>query len=428
MNELALKDLAVQPVSEEAPCGPDLDLEGDAVFMNFMAALEGQLPASYFAFDRKSIDFPAAFATADALIKRTHDLRLYALLAKLSILNRDLPGFGRWLGTIATLLKERWADVHPRGEDGDFGARLAQLGTLNDLTVVILPLQYAPLLEAQRDGAIVFRAEMVALGDAKPREGETLPSPSAVARVLETCDLALIEARVALMRSIRDSVAAIEATTRENAGHENGVNLDGLSALAARMADYLQAALARRDPNAAPPESAAAGGETGAAEPGKPGGAKPGRFATMAEVDAALAAAHGYFLAFEPSSPALMLVGQARESLGKTLYEVLRLLAPAHADAARVFVGRDSPFPVPVSALANTAGLEIARAAADPAPTRAEALALVDAVAAHMRAAEPSSPAPLLLERAKALATRDFLGLLAELMSEDSLNSMKSGR
>ena len=118
---------------------------------------------------------------------------------------------------------------------------------------------------------------------------------------------------------------------------------------------------------------------------------------------------------------------QARESLGKTLYEVLKLLAPNHADAARIFVGRDSPFPVPVSSQANTPSQEITRAVVEPAPTRAEALALIDAVAAHLRLAEPSSPAPLLLERAKTLATRDFVALLSELLSEDALSAMKSG-
>ena len=40
------------PVSEEAPCGPDLDAEGDPAFLNFMAATEGQLPAAFFSFQQ----------------------------------------------------------------------------------------------------------------------------------------------------------------------------------------------------------------------------------------------------------------------------------------------------------------------------------------------------------------------------------------
>ena len=417
----------LDPISADAPCGPDLDLEGDPDFLNFMAATEGQLPASFFSFDRKSIDFPAAFAAAEPLLKRTHDVRLYALLAKLAILNRDLAGFGTWMVTIASLLEQRWDEVHPRGENGDFGARLAQLGTLNDGPVVVLPLQYAPLIESQRDGAFVFRAELVGSGDVKPREGETLPPAAAVTRILEQCDFDLLRARAALVGQIGQAAASIERTTQERVGYEQGVKLNDLRSLIERIQAYLQAAIARRDPNAATTHAAADSpdpeGETRAS-----GSAKPGRFTSLAEVDAALAAAHGYFLASEPSSPALMLVGQARESLGKTLYDVLKLLAPAHAEAARVFVGRDSPFPVPVSALANTVGPEIARASVDPSASRAEALQVIDAVAAHLRSAEPSSPAPLLLERAKALASRDFLALLGELMPEESLNAMKTGR
>ena len=421
--------ISVEPISAESPCGPDLDLEGDAGFMNFMAATEGQLPDSFFKFDRKSIDFPAAFAAAEPLTKRTHDVRLYALLAKLAILNRDLAGFARWVGTITALLEGHWDDVHPRGEDGDFSALLAQLSTLNDGPVVVLPLQYAPLIETQRDGVFVYRCELIALGEAKPRDGEILPAPVAVERIIEQCDLALLEKRAGLAKLIADSVASIERVTQERVGYEKGLKFQELRPLIERIRTYLQAALARRDPNAAPPEAAVGAVEGAAAGDGsRPAGAKPGKFAGLAEVDAALAAAHGYFLAFEPSSPALMLVGQARESLGKTLYEVLRLLAPSHADAARIFVGRDSPFPVPVSALSNTASPEISRASVEPSASRADALAQIDAVAAHLRVAEPSSPAPLLLERAKSLAARDFLGLLSELMPEDDLNSMKAGR
>jgi type VI secretion system protein ImpA len=50
------------------------------------------------------------------------------------------------------------------------------------------------------------------------------------------------------------------------------------------------------------------------------------------------------------------------------------------------------------------------------AATRAEALALLQNVAACYRSAEPSSPIPLLLERAAGMVDRDFLSLLKDLM------------
>ena len=140
-------------ISDADPCGPDLDLEGDTAFMNFIAATEGMLPPGYYAFNRASIDFPAALQTGEKLLKRTLDIRLLALLAKLSILNRDVAGFAQRVGNIAWLVKEHWEDVNPRAEGGDYSGRIAQLMTLEDNAVVLLPLQYAPLLDTNREGA-----------------------------------------------------------------------------------------------------------------------------------------------------------------------------------------------------------------------------------------------------------------------------------
>jgi type VI secretion system protein ImpA len=58
---------------------------------------------------------------------------------------------------------------------------------------------------------------------------------------------------------------------------------------------------------------------------------------------------------------------------------------------------------------------------AEPATSRAAALALIDAVAAHMQKAERSSPVPYLLDRARNVATRDFVSLLQDVLSEEAI-------
>ncbi len=64
--------------------------------MNFLAAVEGQLPDSYLQFrpqdDRLS---PPPLRPPRKLRKRTQDLRLILLVAKLAVLNRDFYGFAR---------------------------------------------------------------------------------------------------------------------------------------------------------------------------------------------------------------------------------------------------------------------------------------------------------------------------------------------
>ena len=432
MTESVDEAAFLAPVSEEAPCGPDLDAEGDAEFLNFMARVEGQLPAAFFDFDPKSIDFADALATGAKLLARSHDLRLLVLFAKLSILGRDLEKFAHWLAVMARLLADSWEDVHPRGEDGDFSGRIAQLFTLDDGPVVVLPMQYAPLAETQRDGTLTFRAQLVALGEAKARESKELPSggvreserlPNAatIDRILLGADLDALSRTLHSLRRIKASIAQIRTISIERCGGEHALNFGALSPLVERMADFIQAAIARRDPAMPAPAPAEAGPSAPQAAP---------QFASLAEVDAALGAALAYFELTEPSSPAGLLIGQSRQLLGKNLYVVMKLLAPSHADGARIFVGGDAAFTVPVSSIpaSEAAAAPPEKQASPPAASRAAALALIDGVAAHMRKVEPSSPAPYLLDRAKTLASRDFLSLLKDLLSEDALSSMKSGR
>jgi type VI secretion system protein ImpA len=432
-------DLFALPlVSEDDPCGPDLDLEGDADFMNFIAATEGQLPASYYAFNRASIDFSAATQAAEMLLKRTLDLRLLALMAKLAILNRDVAGFAERLGNIAWLVKEHWEAANPKAEGDDYSSRIAQLTTLEDNGVVLLPLQYVPLIETNREGALSYRDQLLASGAAQPRsvtlydlrgqkqttEPEKFMPAASIERALNDVEIARLAGAVETLTSLSASIQSINAVTTEHVGFENAVTLPKLAKLVRDMTDFLRAALVRRDPSLAPPPEA----PTDDAGAPSPAAAAPPAFASRAEVDAALASAFGYFAASEPTSPALLLIRQAREMLGKNLYEVMKLLAPPHADAARVFVGPDGAFTVPVKSLSNAPTAAIESAPAEPAATRAAAIALIDAVAAHMQKAEPSSPVPYLLDRARNLATRDFLSLLQDLLSDEAIAALKKGK
>jgi type VI secretion system protein ImpA len=430
---------ALSLVSEDDPCGPDLDLEGDTEFMNFIAATEGQLPASYYAFNRASIGFAAGSQAAEKLLKRTLDLRLLALMAKLAILNRDVAGFAQRLGHVAWLVSEHWEAANPKAEGEDYSGRIAQLTTLEDNSVVLLPLQYAPLIETNREGALSYRDQLLASGAAQPRsvtlydlrgqkqttEPEKFMPAASIERALNDVEIAKLAGAVGMLTSLGASIQSINATTTEHVGYENAVALPKLAKLVSDMTAFLRTALVRRDPSLAPPPPEAPTNDSGAASVAA---AAPPAFASRAEVDAALASAFGYFAAFEPTSPALLLIRQAREMLGKNLYEVMKLLAPPHADAARVFVGPDGAFTVPVKSLSNAPTAAIPSAPAEPAASRAAAIALIDAVAAHMQKAEPSSPVPYLLDRARNLATRDFLSLLQDLLSDEAIAALKKGK
>jgi type VI secretion system protein ImpA len=422
MVEILDQANALPPVAPDDPCGPDLDAAEDMEFLNYLAATEGRLPASYFSFDPKSVDFTAAKSTGVELLARSHDIRLLVLLAKLAILDRDLAGFARWIGSTARLLVEHWEEAHPRDVDGDYASRLVQLSTLNDGPVVVLPLQYAPLAETQREGALTFRAQLVALGEVALREDERAPDSAAIDRILSASDLADLSQTLASLQMIKAATAQIKATTRERAGPEAAVTFEALEPVVERMTAFIQRAVAQRDPSVAPPDAPITAPEEEERAP-----ASTAALASLADADAALASALAYFARSEPSNAAVLLIGQARQLLGKNLYEVMKIIAPKQADVARIFVGAEPAFTVPVSSIGVGHGADGAQPAppAEPAASRAAALSLIDSVIAYLRKADPSSPVPFLLDRAKSLSSRDFLNLLKDLLSEEALAQMR---
>jgi type VI secretion system protein ImpA len=350
------------PVGDGDPCGPDLDLAGDPEYMNFLARAEGLVPASFFdaenkPFDRGSIDFEAEVAAIKRFLAKTRDLRLLVLLAKLLILNRDLEGFATCVLAIASLLGERWEAVHPRGADGDYGLRMAALATLDDVPPVIMPLQYLPIAEHRRFGPICFRHQLIASGQANPREGEDAPDANTIEQALTATELTLLVARRDWCRSIKTALVEVRQITTAQAGYEQAVSLERLSELLDRMLIFLDSAVAKRDPSAAVPAAALGGSESQGEvyNGGSAAAARTGLIRSNADAAAALAAVVDYFTRREPSSPALLLVRQAEQLMGKPFLEVMRVLVPEHFDQAKVCIGGDHAFELPVGRLAEFA-------------------------------------------------------------------------
>ncbi|MEN3377942.1 MAG: type secretion system protein ImpA [Hyphomicrobiales bacterium] len=431
------------PVSDEEPCGPDLDLAGDPDYMNFIARTEGLLPATYFSgpegkpFDRTTIDFAAEFTTAAPLLERTRDVRLLALLAKLFILNRDLTSFAACVGLTDTLLSERWDDVHPQGMDGDFGIRMAALESLDDMPPVVFPMQYMPLVNHRRLGPITYRSWMIATGEAKPREGEAIVEPAAIEAAMMEAELpALLETR-SQFQGLQSALGNLRDICVDRAGADRAAKLERLPDLVGKILKFLEGVVIRRDPSLAAPQADGAGtAADGSAASAAPSAIPAGAVASTRDVADALAAIADYFGRCEPSSPALLLVRQAEQLMGKSFLEVMRVLVPNHMEQAAVQIGKDKQiFDLPIERLSAFAeGLPVpeqeAAEATDAAPprrleakTRNDAIRLLDQIGTYYRIAEPSSPVPFLTDRARSFAERDFLSLLKELLPEGAFKA-----
>ncbi|RDJ24964.1 hypothetical protein DWF00_17295 [Bosea caraganae] len=452
MAALNLAEVA-QALSPDDPCGPDLEYDPD--FMNVMARLEVALPTAYFRreddgrqvpFDRASIDFATAFTDIGKLLGRTRDLRIAALAGKLSLLNRDIAGFAGCLGLIAGNLAEQWDEVHPRPEDGDVIMRSVALQSLDDMPTVVLPLQHAPLFTSRRLGPVAIRSQLVASGDVRLVEGEEHPDASAIQAALTETDLDALVATLGQVGAIKAALGRIQAIWIERAGYDQAVTFPRLSVLVDQIIAFLDAAVGRRAPGQSTLAAAPAGSEPGAGRAPAAASDTGSTCSSILQVKDALASCLEYFRRVEPSSPAVLLIGQAQQLIGKSLIEVIQIMFPDYVDKALIELGGNLKFRLPLERLAqgngsyeepvqdyeaaeeeasgdetqSEEGVGAGPVAAGPVmlSTRVEAVSRMKAVAAFYRQVEPSHPAPLLMDKACALAQVDFQALLGDILPE----------
>lgn len=439
MVDPAVAELCI-PLSKADLCGPDLDLAGDADYLNFFAQTEGLLPSTFFSsddgkpFDRSTIDLPRQVGAIGPLWERSRDLRLLVVRARLLILDRDLAGFARTVAAIAQWLETFWDDVHPRADGDDLGSRVAVLGAL-DLPTVVFPLQYAPLCEGRRVGMVTYRAWMIASGEVKPRPGEQKhPSAALTEAIADAASDALAATRghIAMIKASLGRIREIFLMRGSSLGLEN------LPSLVDKLQGFIDPRAALHEETAAP---VAEGDDIPATAKERVAGAPLGGSPTsLAEAQHALAAIAAYYSRSEPSSPTLPLVRQAHQLIGKSFFEVMSILVPTQMDKAAFQIGADQFFELPVGKLSKLS--EAAPPSPDGTPqagpatqsesggpaqyrieSRAQAIALLDQVQRFFRHAEPSSPVPMLCDRARALAERDFMGVLREVLPKAALKN-----
>jgi type VI secretion system protein ImpA len=370
---------------------------------------------------------------AAPLPARTRDVRLMVFLAKLAILARDLAVFIALLEAIAVLLDNHWSEVHPRAEDGDWSIRQFSIEGLDVLPTVILPLQYQSLINNRRHGWISYRTCMIAKGEVAPRDDDlVLDMTTLDQQILDKVELDEFKAVTARIFALAAVVNRLKKLWFEKTEASSVLNLDRLSTLADNMTAFFGEVLKRRDPSAmpAPPSSEAEQGGDAADAAAAPASGPARQLTSLGEAAAALEGVAIYFRQFEPSSPALLLILQAQQTLGKSFVEALRILLPAHADAAIINIGKGSSFDLPVQRMAGLLdGASATEATAAPVTnpivvsSRNQALALLEEIGAFYRTAEPSSPVPYLIDRAKELAQRDFLSLLRDMLPKGALRT-----
>ena len=260
-------------------------------------------------------------------------------------------------------------------------------------------------------------------GEKETSAAEKFMAPKTIERLLRDVEIDHLAALVETLGGLSTALQSIKATTIEHVGFEKAIELPKLDKLVREMTEFAHAALVTRDPTLAPQARRQLRGAR----------RRPRRLRRRCVRDArrrrrGARLGARLFRSFRADQPGAALDPPSARDVGQ---EPLRSDEAAGAAARRqrarvrrsrrrVHGAGQKPGDAPSAALAQPPS--------EPAASRAAALALIDAVAQHMQRAEPSSPAPYLLDRARNLASRDFLSLFHDVLPDEAIAALKKGK
>jgi type VI secretion system protein ImpA len=329
----------LQPISEAEPCGKSLEdtdtlAAFDAYELFGQATLDIERDRDGKEIKRKNRppDWGEIRQRSLEALATSKDLRLLAYLGSALLRTSGILAFNETVAVASSWLEAYWPQVYPQVDEDAF-FRQSALNCLADPVAVVEGLRRAPLVSSRQHGRFSLRDLDIAVGQLKPREGESAPEEEQIAAAFNATPLGEL---MTLKESMTNALAAlntVDQTMRREGGVEAAPNFEPLSSLLKKAEFVLRTRLtihpeAASDAN--PDEGAAGAEKTGS-------GAVIAVGAIKSREDAirALEAAAEFFRRNEPSSPIPLFLDRAKRLVSKDFLEVLADVAPDALPQAR---------------------------------------------------------------------------------------------
>jgi type VI secretion system protein ImpA len=329
------------PLSDEAPCGPNL--EYDAEFMQLEEAARAQ-PEQEFSnadtgtrvkIEGQGPDWPEVFKLAQGLMQRTRDVRVATYFARALVRTQGFAGAQVSLMLISGLLERYWQAVHPGldpDDDNDPTMRVNALAPLAASDAFIDDLRASWLLKSRQSGILTVRGIELSQGKLQAREGEQVYSEAQVSGMLTEA----LEQNAELGALIDDTmqlVVKLSAYLQTQVGAASALDFKPLQSIlhSVRQAFLLIA------PHG---DSEAAGGDEAGAATSQGGGAsRPGEIRSRQDVVAGIDRLIQYLDRAEPSNPAQTMLRRAKRVLNMSFLEAINEIAPEGLQQAERILG-----------------------------------------------------------------------------------------
>ncbi|MDH6592577.1 type VI secretion system protein ImpA [Variovorax sp. TBS-050B] len=340
-NELV--EALLTPIGEASPCGDDL--EYDAAFTALAAASQGK-PEQQFGdtvIPAVEPEWREVAEQADAILRRSKDVRAAVLLLRAATRQQGVPGFAAGLQLLIGLLDRFWDGIHPMldaDDDNDPTMRLNALAPLADEAMVLRDLYDAQVGVAPGVGPIRVRDVAIASNALTAVGGEPTYSMSQIQGGLE----AIQAERPELLQAAMGTPALVDqlqALLVERTGRGDAIDLSALRGIARMLQKACSFATGTPDAAADADDAAAAGDAAAQAAGGAPrAGAMRGEIQSRQDALQMLDRVIRYLEQTEPGNPAPLLIERAKKLIGVSFLEIMANLAPNALDTIETVTGK----------------------------------------------------------------------------------------
>lgn len=321
-------DALLQPVSDEAPSGPDLsyDPARQEIEQAFDTSASGEA-------GEDDTDWTATIRLILDQGTRTRDIWLGVYLARAGARAGRLDTVEEGCAYLAGLFETFWDSVHPTLDEYGFVGRKGPCESLTRIGEFIGPLRRTPLIQHPRLGS--YSGEDI---ERFAEQGDAADGYGMFRAALEQTDEEEIRATIDRLDHIRDAIRRVDKVLTENADGDTGTNFtptyEALEAIRRGLAPY--AGLDQAE------EASADGDESHDSEAPRNGAARGnGRIESREDVVRALDAVMDYYRLREPASPVPVALNRAKRWVTMDFLSVIEDIAPdSLSDARRVLASR----------------------------------------------------------------------------------------
>ncbi|MBA6046050.1 type VI secretion system protein TssA [Pseudomonas sp. SWRI22] len=319
--------LLLTAVSATSPCGEDM--EYDAQFLQLERDAKGQpersmgdsiLPAEppeWRSIQQQSLD----------LLQRSKDLRITHFLLQSTLALQGVAGLAEVLTLIDALLRQYWADLHPRLDADDDNDPTVRINALTGLTCEtnIRLLRESILTRSRTFGPVSLRAALNASG-LQSFADEQLGNQQLNAAFLDS-DPEQLQATRDALSAARTACEAIEQQVNDQVGSAQGVDLSALKQPLKQALQLLNQAVPGTDSSSDP--EAVSEDNAPSVDAAAPAAPRPtSDIATRDDVLRSLDKILAYYTRHEPSSPLPVLLNRAKNLVHADFAAIVRNLIP----------------------------------------------------------------------------------------------------